>query len=201
MTARKHPLQCLYFTSLEELFDAIDRANRSYLNLFYKYWAIIRCHWSARSVILACILQVWSNNPMPLISHILDICLYLQVLSNYSRPFIGQIIGISWYFTSLEQLSDATDRKDRWYLLVFYKSWAIIRYHWSVRPLITLFACILQVWSNDSMPLISQIIAICLNVKVSRNYLMPLIGHIVDICLNDTSIDQLFDAVYPSDYW
>ena len=57
MMPRKHPLRCLYFTSLEELFDAIDRPYRWYLLVFYQYWAMIRCHWSVRSLIFACILE------------------------------------------------------------------------------------------------------------------------------------------------
>ena len=156
MTPRKHPLQCLYFTSLEELFDAIDRADRSYLHVCYKSWAIIRCHWSVTSVILACILQVWSNNPMPLIGQILDICLY---------------------FTSLEQLFEAIDWSDHRYLLVFHKSWTIIRCRWSVRSLV--FACVLHVLSNYPMPLISQAI---------------------HICLYFTSLEQWFDAIDKSDH-
>ena len=139
---------CLYFTSPEQLFDAIDRSDRWYLFEFYKSLAIIQCHWSAGSLICVCTLQIWSNNPMPLIGQTIDSCLY---------------------FESLEQLWDAIDRSYRWYLLVFYKSGAIIldrSDHWY-----------------------------SLYLQVLTNYPMPFIGHIVDMCLYFTSPEQLCDAI------
>ena len=69
---------------------------------------------------------------------------------------IGQIVDMCLYFTSLEQMFDAVGRSD----------WLI-------------FACILQ---------------------VSRNYSMPSVGQIVDICLYFTSVEQLFDAIDRSDH-
>ena len=88
---------------------------------------------SGHQTVFACILQVWSNYWMLLVGHIVNIYLYV---------------------TSMEKLFDAIDRSDRWYLLVFYKYWATIPCHWSVRSL--MFACILQVLINDPMPLIGQ---------------------------------------------
>ena len=130
---------CLCYTSLEQ---------------------IIQCHWSVRSLILTCIFQVLSNYLMPLISQIANICLELMSLEHLFDAVDRSDPWYSLAFCKYSALSDAIHRSDRWHLLVFYKSWAMIRCHWSVISLI--FVCILQVKSNYSMPLIGQIIYICL---------------------------------------
>ena len=139
---------CLYFTGLEQLSHPLDWSDHWYMLVLFKYWAIILCHWSVGSLTFACILQVSRNYLMPLISQIIDICLYftsveqlsnaidrsdhlhLLVFCKYLIPLIGQIIDICLYFASLEQWSDAIDRSDYRYLLVFYKTGATIRCHW-----------------------------------------------------------------------
>jgi len=153
---------CLYFTSLEQLSYAIDRSVHRYVLVFFRSWAIIWCRWSVRPLIFACILQVLSNYPMPLIGQTIDICLYLAIIEQLSRAIDR---SDHWYLFVFYKY-----RSDHVYLLVFYKSWVTIRCHWSVGTSIS--ACILQVLSN---------------------YPMPLIGQIIDICLHFTSPEQLSD--------
>ena len=130
-----------YFTSL-------FRSDRWYLLVLYRSWAVIPCHWSVIMLIVACILQVLRNHPMPLISQIVDICLHITSLEQLSDAIyrsdllvfykswaiiqchwlqlIGQIIDKWLCFTCLEQLFNAIDRSDRWSLIVFCRSWALL---------------------------------------------------------------------------
>ena len=132
----------LYFTKHEQLSNTINRSDHRFLLAFYKYLAIIGFHCSVRSLIFAHFarleqlllisasnLQVLSNYPTPLIGQI-DNCLYFASLYNYLMPLIS---------SSLEQLSDAIHRSEHWYLLVLYKSWAIIQCHWWVRLYIYIY--------------------------------------------------------------
>jgi len=175
---------CSYFTSLEQLSDAIDRSDHRYLLVFLntpKYFGHLlhlrefmsRAQFcSSKPLLVKNLCAIYarigvSGRPGQTldllacwIGQIIDICCILSVLSNFPMLLTGQIIDICLYFTSLEQLCDTIDWSDHLYLLVFYKSWAIIRCHSSGRSFI--FACILQVSSNYSMPLIGRIIDICL---------------------------------------
>ena len=148
---------CLYLTCLEQLFDAIHRSGHWYLLVF---------------------LQVLSNSPMPLIGQVIDICLYLTSLEQLSDAIGRWDHWCLLVFRSLEQWSMPLIGSEHWHSLVFCKSWAIIRCHWPVMSF--RFACILPVPSN---------------------YPMPLIGQIIDICLNFTSTEQLSGAIDRSDHW
>jgi len=73
--------------------------------------------------VLATVLEIYGgSSPSVRSLTFAAIACILQVLSNYLVPLIGQIIGICLYFTSIEQFSDAIDRSDHRYLLVFYMS-------------------------------------------------------------------------------
>ena len=83
-----------------------------YLLVFYKSWAIIRYPLSVRMIdICLCFTSHEQLSNLLFRSGWFVVACILQVSSNYPIPFIGQ---------------------DDWYLLVFCKSWAIIRCHWSV---------------------------------------------------------------------
>jgi len=75
---------------------------------------------------------------------------------------------------ALSKVLDAVNRSDRLHMLAFCKSWAIIRWHWSVRWLI--FACISHEQINLPIPLTGQVIQIYVLWQVFTNYQMWLIG-------------------------
>ena len=118
---------CLYFANLEQLSDPLHRSG----------W-----------LIFACILQVLSNYPIPFIAQ--DDWYLLVFYKSWAiirSPLSVRMIDICLYFTSLEQLSDPLHcsrrlifacilpvlsnypipfiGQDDWYLLVFFKSWAM----------------------------------------------------------------------------
>ena len=128
---------CMYVAGLAQLSDAIDRSDHTYLHVFYKSRAIIRCLWLGRSMICGCILQVLSRDPMPLIGQIIDRCLD---------------------FANLAQLLDAIDRSVHTYVLGFCKYWVII----AAIDLSMICACSLWVLSNFLMPLTGPTTGICL---------------------------------------
>jgi len=129
---------CLHFRRLEQLCDTSDWSGRWYLLVFDKPVAAMRCQWSVRLLIFACMLQVRSNYSMPLVGRSLILACNLQVWSNYAMPLNVQIIDTCLHVTNLERFCDAIDRSDCGYLLVLYKSGAM-----------------------NPMPLICQFIDIC----------------------------------------
>ena len=190
---------CLYFASLEQVSNVMHISDRWYLLVFYESGALFRPLLSVR-VINTCLLFTsveQLSEPLHRSWYLIFACI-LQVLSTYPIPFIGQ---------------------DDWYLLLLYKSGAIIRPLLSVRiidiwlyftsleqlsdPLRRsgqlVFACIFQGWSNYPTPVTGQD-DWCLLVFYTSWAIIryPLLVRVINISLYFTSLEQLSDPCYSS---